>query len=254
MGCALKLENIHKDFSGLQVLKGIHLEIKEGERHAIIGPNGAGKSTLFNIITGLYKPSKGRLLFREKDITGWPIHKISRMKISRSFQITNLYPRMTVFENVRNAVISKLNRRFDWLHLLDNDQEINEETERILSLLSLEGVRNFLAAELSYGAQRELEIALTLARDPILIMLDEPTAGLNTEETRKVVEIIRRVTERKTLVIVEHDMEVVFSLASRITVLNYGRILATGAPDEVRENEEVKNAYLGKKQYVTRSQ
>jgi branched-chain amino acid transport system ATP-binding protein len=243
----LRLEKIFKDFSGLQVLFGISLEVIEGERHAIIGPNGAGKSTLFNLITGLYKPSSGRIFFSEKDITGWPIHRIARIGISRSFQVINIFPEMTVYENVRNAIISKVNRRFNWGSSLNRSEKIREESDQIIQLLDMTNVRDFPVSGLSYGRQRQLELALTLARDSALIMLDEPTAGLDNEETRVFVQLIKQVTEKKTLVIVEHDMDVVFDLADRITVINYGKVLATGSPDEIRENEEVKKAYLGRK-------
>ena len=243
----LRLEEIFKDFSGLQVLSGISLDVIEGERHAIIGPNGAGKSTLFNLITGFYKPSRGKIFFSDREITGWSVHKIARIGISRSFQVINIFPEMTVFENVRNAIVSKVNRRFNWVSLLNRSEEIREESDRIIALIGMTDVRDFPVSELSYGRQRQLELALTLARDPVLIMLDEPTAGLDTEETRTIVRLIKQVTERKTLVVVEHDMEVVFDLADRITVINYGQVLATGSPDEIRENEEVKKAYLGRK-------
>jgi branched-chain amino acid transport system ATP-binding protein len=243
----LRLDEIYKDFSGLQVLSGISLEVIEGERHAIIGPNGAGKSTLFNLITGLYKPSRGKIFFSDKDITGWSVYKIARIGISRSFQVINIFPEMTLFENVRNAILSKVNRRFNWGSLLNRSEEIQEESDRIIRLLGMTDVRDLLVSGLSYGRQRQLELALTLARDPVLIMLDEPTAGLDSEETRAIVQLIKQVTEKKTLVIVEHDMDVVFDLADRITVINYGKVLATGYPDEIRENEEVKKAYLGRK-------
>jgi branched-chain amino acid transport system ATP-binding protein len=242
----LKLEDIYKDFSGLKVLLGVSMEIMEGERHAIIGPNGAGKSTLFNIITGLYRPSKGKVFFLNKEITNRPIHKITRMGLSRSFQIINIFPKMTVFENVRNAVISRFNRRFNWTRFLNKDKDIQQESERIISFIGLMDVRDVPACELSYGMQRQLELALTIAMDPVLILLDEPTAGLSAEETRGFVPIIRRLTEGKTLVIVEHDMEVVFDLADRITVLNYGQVLLSGTPEEIRQSEEVKKAYLGR--------
>jgi branched-chain amino acid transport system ATP-binding protein len=242
----LRLEEIFKDFSGLHVLFGISLDVIDGERHAIIGPNGAGKSTLFNIITGLYKPSRGKILFSDKDITGWSAHKIARIGISRSFQVINIFPEMTLFENVRNAIVSKVNRRFNWGSLLNRSEEIQGESDRIIELIGMTDVRDSLASELSYGRQRQLELALTLARDPVLIMLDEPTAGLDTEETRAMVQLIRQVTQKKTLVIVEHDMDVVFDLADRITVISYGKVLATGSPDEIRENEEVRKAYLGR--------
>jgi len=243
----LKLDDLFKDFSGLEVLFGVSLEIIEGECHAIIGPNGAGKSTLFNIITGIYKPTRGRIFFLDKDITSWPAHKIARMGLSRSFQIINNFPRMTVFENVRNAIVSRFQRRFDWTSFLNRSKELTRESDHMVNLLGLTEVRNIPASELSYGMQRKLELALTLARDPVLILLDEPTAGLNAEETRIFVELIKQVTEGKTLVMVEHDMEVVFNLADRITVLNYGEVLATGTPNEIRENEGVKKAYLGRR-------
>jgi len=240
----LTLKNVFKDFSGLTVLSGITMEIFDGERHAIIGPNGAGKSTLFNIISGLYKPSKGNIYFLDKNITGWPINKITRLGLSRSFQIVNIFPRMTVFENVRNAVVSRFNRCFNFITLLNRDVEIKRESDRVIDLLALNDVRNVPASSLSYGGQRKLELALALALDPVLIMLDEPTAGLNTEETRNAMQLIRRLTEGKTLIIIEHDMEVVFNLADRITVLNHGKSLATGTPNEIQENQEVNEAYL----------
>lgn len=243
----LRLENIYKDFSGLEILSGISLEIQEGERHAIIGPNGAGKSTVFNVITGLYKPSRGKIYFLDQDITGWPIHKIVRSGLSRSFQITSIFPKMTVFENVRNAVVSKLNCRFNWTTLLNQSKEIKKESDRIIDLLRLNSIRSVQACELSYGWQRRLELSLTLAWDPVLILLDEPTAGVDVKETRTFVQFIRDVTEKKTLVIVEHDMDVVFTLADRITVLNNGKVLVTGTLDEIRENEEVQKAYAGRK-------
>lgn len=243
----LEVSNVFKHFSGLNVLSGISVEILEGERHAIIGPNGAGKSTLFNIITGLYKPSKGRIFFRGKDIAGWPVHKIARLGLSRSFQIINIFPKMTVYENVRNTIVSKFNRRFNWVTLLDRDEEVKRETNRFVDIFGISDIRNVPAWELSYGRQRYLELALCLARDPILIMLDEPTAGLNTEETKETIQLIRKITEGKALLIIEHDMEVVFNIADRITVLNDGHILAMGTPNEIRENEEVKNVYIGRR-------
>ena len=242
----LKIERVAKDFSGLQVLAGIDLEILQEECHAIIGPNGAGKSTLFNVITGLYKVSQGKIFFLDRDITNWSPHRIARLGISRSFQITNIFPKMTVFQNVRNAIVPKLNRRFNWVSSLDGDKKIAEECDEVIHLLALMDRKDVLASELSYGAQRQLEMALTLARDPLLIMLDEPTAGLTADESRKAVQMIKEVTKGKTLLIVEHDMEVVFSLANRITVLNNGEVLATGTPREIRENERVKMAYLGR--------
>ena len=247
MGAILRLDSLAKDFSGLEVLNSISMNVIEGERHAIIGPNGSGKTTLFNIITGRYRPSKGRIYFFDRNITGWPAHKIARLGLCRSFQIINVFPKMTVYENVRSALVSKFNCRLNWTSLLNRDKKIERESDRIIDLLSLRNERNVPAFELSYGLQRHLELALTIAREPTLVMLDEPTAGLNSEETKSVVRLIRKLTEGKTLIMVEHDMEVVFDLADRITVLSSGRLLVTGTVDEIRSNEEVKKVYLGRK-------
>jgi branched-chain amino acid transport system ATP-binding protein len=243
----LRLENIYKDFSGLEVLCGISLEVQRGERHAIIGPNGAGKSTVFNVITGLYKPSKGKIFFLNQDITGWPTHKIALLGLVRSFQITTIFPAMTVFENLRTAVVSKFNRRFNWTSLLSRSKEIQRECDRILEWLRLTHLRDVPACELSYGWQRRLEVSLTLALDPVLILLDEPTAGVDVKETRTFVEFMKEATEGKTLVLVEHDMDVVFNIADRVTVLNNGTVLVSGTLNEIRENEEVQKAYAGRK-------
>ncbi len=247
---ALELRDIHHDFSGLQVLSGINLEVREGERHAIIGPNGAGKSTLFNIATGRFAPRHGRVLYRGRDITGAPPHRIARMGVGRSFQIINIFPRLTVYQSVRSAVLSRRHMRLNAWSLLERQAEVSRETEEVLRMVGLLERRDTPAGELSHGEQRELEIALTMATSPELILLDEPTAGLNSEETRRAVGLIRRVTEGRTLVMVEHDMEVVFNLADRISVIYYGRVLATGSPDEIRRSEEVKRAYLGRKSSV----
>ena len=183
---------------------------------------------------GVTGRAKEGFTFLIENITGWPAHKIARLGLCRSFQIINVFPKMTVYENVRSAVVSKFNRRLNWTSLLNRDKKIERESDRIIDLLSLRDERNVPAFELSYGMQRHLELALTMAREPTLVMLDEPTAGLNSEETKSAVRLIRQLTEGKTLIMVEHDMEVVFNLADRITVLSYGRILATGAPDEIR--------------------
>jgi branched-chain amino acid transport system ATP-binding protein len=247
MKTVLRIDNLFKGFSGLQVLAGVTMEVCEGERHMVIGPNGAGKTTLFNIITGMYRPSAGKIHFLEKNITSYPAYKIARLGLCRSFQVINVFPKMTVYENVRNGIVSKANKRFRCVGLLHRDKDIARQTEGTMELFALKDVRDVLASELSYGRQRHLELALTMTRDPVLIMLDEPTAGLNSEESRSAVQLIRQITEGKTLLMVEHDMDVVFNLADRITVLANGTVLAVGAPGEIRRNEEVKRAYLGKK-------
>lgn len=214
----LHLRDIYKNFKGLQVLSEINLKIKEGERHAIIGPNGAGKSTIFNLISGKYLPSHGKIFFKGMDVTGESPFKLNRKGLSRSFQITNIFRTMTVFQNVQMAVLSRNNIRYNMFSVLSNMDGIIEETERIIGEIGLLEQKNMLAAELPYGHQRALEIGLTLATDPEVILLDEPSAGMTTEETKDTVKLIERVTKGKTLLIVEHDMEVVFSLAHRIKI------------------------------------
>jgi len=244
----LEVRDLYKDFSGLEVLFGVNLTVDPGERHAVIGPNGAGKSTVFNLITGKYKPSKGKILFKDQDITGFPPHKIARMGLTRSFQVTNIFRNMTVFENVRNAVLSRNMFRYNVLSYLSRMKGITRETEDILAQIDLLERKTELAGELAHGHQRALEIGLTMAMAPELILLDEPTAGMSAEETRSTVRLIDRITKGKTLVIVEHDMDVVFTIADRITVLYYGQILASGVPEEIRDDQKVKDAYLGEEE------
>jgi branched-chain amino acid transport system ATP-binding protein len=247
MTALLQINRVAKDFSGLDVLLGIDLTVEDGERHAIIGPNGAGKSTLFNVITGKYRVSDGQILFKDRDITNWSPHKVCREGLARSFQVTNIFPDMTVYENIRNVIVSKKGMRFNMFIRLGSIKDVNSETREVLETIGLETSSDTPAGELAYGHQRALEIGLALALDPELILLDEPTAGMTTEETRDAVKLIERITAGKTLVIIEHDMDVVFSISDRISVLYYGKILATGAAHEIRENQEVKKAYLGSK-------
>lgn len=241
----LETKELYHDFSGLKVLFGVNLQIKEGERHAVIGPNGAGKTTLFNTITGTYHPSKGQVFFKGKDITGYKPHQLARIGIGRSFQITSTFTNLTAFQNIRLAILSKDGVRFNLFRKVDKMKKLTEETEAMLERVNLLGERNVPASMLSYGKSRALEISMAMATDPELILLDEFAAGMSRDETHNAVALIRKMTEGKTVVIIEHDMDVVFSLADRITVLHYGKILATGAPDEIRLNQDVKDAYLG---------
>jgi branched-chain amino acid transport system ATP-binding protein len=243
----LELKDVYKDFKGLKVLSAVNLSIEEGECHAIIGPNGAGKSTLFNVISGRYHPTKGKIYFNGEDITGLPPYKISQKGLARSFQITNLFPHMTVYENVRNAVLSKRRITLNQLRRLDRIHDVAGDTAELIGRLGLSPIKDVPASELSYGQQRALEVGVTLATEPKLILLDEPTAGMAKEQTRDAVDLIKNVTKGKTVMVVEHDMEVVFSMADRITVLSYGEILASGPPGEIRGNERVRTAYLGKR-------
>ena len=241
----LETKALYHDFKGLQVLFDVNLEVEEGERHAIIGPNGAGKTTLFNVITGTYQPSEGQVFFKGSETTGFPPHKLVRQGMGRSFQITSTFSRLTAFQNIWMGILSKRGIRFNMFCFLDKMADVTRETDAVLNRINLDGERDIPASALSYGKSRSLEISMALATDPELVMLDEPTAGMSVDETRTAVELIRKLTEGKTMVIIEHDMEVVFSLADRITVLHLGGILASGPPDEIRDNQTVKDAYLG---------
>jgi branched-chain amino acid transport system ATP-binding protein len=241
----LETKGLYHDFKGLEVLFDVNLQVEEGERHAVIGPNGAGKTTLFNVITGTYHPSRGQVFFKGKEVTGSRPYEMARLGMGRSFQITSTFNRLTAFQNIRLAVLSKKGIRFQMFRKVDKMGDITQETDEILKRINLDRERNLPAGMLSYGKHRSLEISMALATDPDLVMLDEPTAGMSRDETHYAVELIKRLTEGKTAVIIEHDMDVVFSLADRITVLHYGQILATGPPAEIRQNQAVKDAYLG---------
>jgi branched-chain amino acid transport system ATP-binding protein len=241
----LETRDLHHDFSGLNVLFGVNLEVAQGERHVVIGPNGAGKTTLFNTITGTYRPSSGKVFFNGKDITGKAPYQLSRMKIGRSFQITSTLENMTTFQNLRLAVMAKHGIRYNLLRYVDRMKKITRETDQLLERVGLSNERDVLACNLSYGKSRALDITMAFGTDPDLVLLDEFTAGMSKEETKTAVNLVMELTEGKTTVIIEHDMDVVFSIADRITVLHYGKILATGLPEDIRENQDVKDAYLG---------
>ncbi|MBW2561094.1 MAG: ABC transporter ATP-binding protein [Deltaproteobacteria bacterium] len=241
----LETKDLYHDFSGLKVLFHINLEVAAGERHVIIGPNGAGKTTLFNTITGTYRPSGGRVFFKGKDVTGMTPHHLSRMKMGRSFQITSTFQNMTAFQNLRLAILAKHGIRYNLFRYVQKMKEITRETEDLLEKVGLTDERDVLACNLSYGKSRALDITMAFGTDPDLVLLDEFTAGMSQEETKVAVELVRKLTEGKTTVIIEHDMDVVFSIADRITVLHYGEILATGLPEDIRANQDVKDAYLG---------
>lgn len=241
----LETKNLQHRFGSLKVLFGVDLQIEEGERHAVIGPNGAGKTTLFNTITGTYVPTSGNVFYKGKDITGFPPHKLARIGIGRSFQITSTFTRLTAFQNIRLAILSKEGIRFNLLRNVDKMQKITNETDELLRRINLFEDRDVKASDLSYGKSRALEISMALAMDPELVLLDEFSAGMSREETADAVKLVRKMTEGKTVVLIEHDMDVVFGLADRITVLHYGKVLATGKPDDIRNNQEVKAAYLG---------
>lgn len=245
MTAILETRDLSHDFSGLKVLEEINFSVRKGERHAIIGPNGAGKTTFFNLVSGFYIPSSGSILFKGTDITKAKPYRLNRMGMGRSFQVTSIFQRQTPFENIRLAILSRNRIRFNIFRKVDRMAEINDQTDEILREIHLEDEAHVPTATLSYGKQRSLDMGMALATAPDLILFDEPTAGMSMDESRYAVELIRKLTEGKSMIIVEHDMDVVFSLADRMTVLHRGGILATGTPGEVRENEAVKRAYLG---------
>jgi branched-chain amino acid transport system ATP-binding protein len=239
----LKTELLTVRFGGLAALSQINFEIARDEVRAIIGPNGAGKSTFFNCLTGVLRPTAGRILFNGDDITGLPSNMISQKGIARSYQITNILPNATALENVRIAAQS---RRHAWNMVSHHGAfpDINEKAEKALASVGLLGKADELAANLSHGEQRNLEIGIALATEPTLFCLDEPTAGMSAAETHATMELVRRIAKTLTILIVEHDMNVVMELANRITVLHYGEILAEGTPDEIQQNPRVLEVYL----------
>ena len=241
----LHIQGIHKDFSGLKILTGVDFHVKEKERHAIIGPNGAGKTTLFNIISGKFRPSSGVIFFKGQDITGKPPHVLNRYGIARSFQITNVFQELSVFDNILSGARSRLGLRYHFFKKPASDHNIIRKTEEIIAEVGLMSVKDQPASSLSYGQQRALEIGMTLSSEPELILLDEPTAGMTREETDKAIKMIDKVTANRTLIVIEHDMEVVFSLANTISVLLYCTILMSDIPEKVRLDQSVKDAYLG---------
>jgi branched-chain amino acid transport system ATP-binding protein len=245
---ALRLAGVCKSFGRTEIVRDVNLDVVRGERHAIIGPNGAGKSTLFNLISARFPVSAGRIELNGDDITDLRAFEINRRGLSRSFQITNIFHNLTVFDNVRCAVLWSLGYRYSFWRRLSALSDAGDRAEEVIQRIGLRRRRDELASTLSYAEQRALEIGVTLAGGADVVLLDEPTAGMSRSETEDAVALIRRVTEGKTLVMVEHDMGVVFGLADRISVLVYGRIIATGTPSEIRSNPAVQEAYLGTSQ------
>ena len=241
----LELQDIRKGFGAADVIRGVNLSIMACERHALIGPNGAGKSTLFNLISGRLRPDTGSITLRGSDIIAMPPYRINRRGLSRSFQITNIFDRMSVWENVRAGMLWSAGERYAFWRDVDHAREVGARTDQVLADFDLVDRRDTLAGILTYAEQRALEIAITVAGGADVILLDEPTAGMSRAETDRAVALIRRISEGRTLMIVEHDMSVVFGLADRISVLVYGEIVASGTPAEIRNNPKVREAYLG---------
>jgi len=245
MSYALELKDLRKSFGKTEIIRGIDLAIPAGERVGIIGPNGAGKSTLFNLISGRFEPSSGEVLLNGERISGKKPFEINRMGLSRSFQITNIFPKLSVFENLRCGVLWSLGYRYSFWQFLADLKDANERTEELMEMVKLDKKHDTLAMNLTYAEQRALEIGITIAGGASVILLDEPTAGMSKSETSRFIKLIKDVTVGKTLLTVEHDMGVVFGLADKIAVVVYGELLAYATPEAVRANQRVQEAYLG---------
>ncbi len=241
----LLLRDVHKSFDEADIIRGVNLSVGAGERHALIGPNGAGKSTLFHLISGHFAPSRGHILFNQKEIQGMTPQRINHLGLARSFQLTNIFPGLSVFENLRLAVMQRHGVQYTLWKPIDRLGSVREKTEHLMERLRLEARHNTAAGALSYSEQRSLEIGMTLASDPKMILLDEPMAGMSQEETDYTKSLILELTRGRTLLIVEHDMQVVFSLSDRVSVLVYGEVIASGTPEDIRSDKRVQEAYLG---------
>jgi branched-chain amino acid transport system ATP-binding protein len=241
----LEARGIGKTFGKFTALREVNARFEAGQLTAIIGPNGAGKSTFFNILSGAFAPSSGSLLFEGRDITGNAQHQFARMGIAKSFQITNLFPQLSVIENVRLAVQMR-QRRFDFWSARRSFKDMVEQAEALLARVALLGVAERLAGDLAHGQQRSLEVAMALACQPRLMLLDEPTAGMSPEETRAMMDLIVELAAERTVILVEHKMKLVLNICQRLLVLHHGELLAEGTPDEIRANHEVRRVYLGK--------
>jgi len=242
---AVELKDLRKSFGRTEIIRGTDLAVARGERVAIIGPNGAGKSTLFNLISGRFGPTSGEILLNGRRIDGLKPYEISRLGLARSFQITNIFARLSVFENLRCAMLWTLGYRYAFWKFLADLDDANDRAEALLHMIKLDGKRDVLAMNLTYAEQRALEIGITIAGGADVILLDEPTAGMSRSETSRFIELIREITVGKTLLTVEHDMGVVFGLADKIAVLVYGEVIAFDVPDAVRADRRVQEAYLG---------
>ena len=245
MSYALELKDVRKNFGKTEIIRGVDLAVAAGERVAVIGPNGAGKSTLFNLISGRFGPTSGDILLNGQRIQNKTPYEINRMGLSRSFQITNIFPKLSVFENLRCAVLWSLGYKYTFIKFLSGLKDANERTDQLLDMIHLDKKRDVLAMNLTYAEQRALEIGVTIAGGADVILLDEPTAGMSKSETTRFIQLIKEVTVGKTLLTVEHDMGVVFGLADKIAVVVYGEVIAFDTPELVRANPKVQEAYLG---------
>ena len=242
---SLELTEVRKSFGKSEIIRGASLQVPKGERFALIGPNGAGKSTLFNLISGRFPITSGDVLLNGQSISALRPFEINRLGLSRSFQITNIFHRLSVYENLRCAVLWSLGYKYSFWHRLNGLKDAHDRAEAVLEQIGLKRRRDIVAGLLTYAEQRALEIGITIAGGADVILLDEPTAGMSRSETEAAVELIRKVTIGKTLLMVEHDMSVVFGLADKIAVIVYGEVIACDTPENIRNNQKVKDAYLG---------
>ena len=241
----LRIEHLHRSFGSLVVTDDLSLTVAQGERHVIIGPNGAGKTSLVNQIGGQLEPGSGLIFLKENDITGWPPHRISRMGIARTFQRNNLFHNLSVIENLRLAVQIRRGNPLNFFRPMDRQAGLVERARELMRQVHLGDDGERIAGKLSYGEQRQLEIGIALAGEPELMLLDEPTSGMSPAETSRMIELIASLPRSLSILMIEHDMRVVFSVADRITVLYYGKVLATGMPSEIQANSRVREVYLG---------
>jgi branched-chain amino acid transport system ATP-binding protein len=241
----IRTKNLTKRFGGLVAVNSVDLMIEENRLTSIIGPNGAGKTTFFNLLTGLMQPDGGKIYYKGEDITGSPPHRIVKEGIARSFQLLNIFNELTLFENIRIAVQAERGHGLEMLSFINSLNEVNERSLEIIKTIGLEGKENITAKNLSYGDRRILEIGIALASNPKLLLLDEPTSGLASRETGKMAEFIQNLAKDLTIVVIEHDMSIVLSISDHIAVLHHGKVIAEGAPDQIKHNDEVQEAYLG---------
>lgn len=241
----IRTENLTKRFGGLVAVNSVDLTLEETRLTSIIGPNGAGKTTLYNLLIGLMKPDGGKIYFQGKDITGYPPHSIVKEGIARSFQILNIFTELSLFENIRLAVQAERGHGLEMLSFTDSLEEVNDRSLEIIKTIGLRGKENITAKNLSYGDRRILEIGIALASKPKLLLLDEPTSGLASRETGSMTNFIQNLAKDMTIVVIEHDMNIVLSISDHIAVLHQGKVIAEGTPEEIRENDEVQEAYLG---------
>ncbi len=242
---ALELKDLRKSFGKTEIIRGVNLAVRHGERIAVIGPNGAGKSTLFNLISGRFGATSGDVLLNGTVINGLKPYEINRLGLSRSFQITNIFPKLSVFENLRCSVLWSMGYKYSFFRFLSSLHDANARANELLQMIQLDKKHDVLAMNLTYAEQRALEIGITIGGGANVILLDEPTAGMSRSETTRFIALIKQVTEGKTLLTVEHDMGVVFGLADKIAVVVYGEVIAFDTPDAVRANPLVQEAYLG---------